>query len=359
MNFLKRLFGIKEEKDNSVFPKPYVEEKKTRSTSIDGIIKGEEHTTEKIVSGMDVENTSPKKVPDGYRDQKTIVPEKNIPMSDPNDWSDFEKDGKYGYEDDNGNVMIEAKFDEADIFENGIATVKIGELHGLINAKGDYILQPIYDFIYPETDGMILIQKGDLMGFALRDGTIKIPIQYMMAHEFSDGIAAVMNGDHYGYIDKEQNTVLPFKFEDAGPFNEGLAYASIDKNPNGADDDIFEEGYGFIDRQGNFVIEPNYERAGTFRQGLAPVRLNEKWGYINKQGEKAGEFLYESVNEFYQGRASVRLVKDGKWGFVDRNGKLVIDYQFDYGSDFMDIGTAYVFIKGKCFTLSPDGSMKK
>src|SRR5688572_3761124 len=48
-----------------------------------------------------------------------------------------------------------------------------------------------------------------------------------------------------------------------------------------------------------------------------------RWGYINTAGELVIEARYDDAGPFSEGLASVN--KRGKWGFIDQNGNEIIE----------------------------------
>ena len=52
-------------------------------------------------------------------------------------------------------------------------------------------------------------------------------------------------------------------------------------------------------------IAPKYEDAGTFNNGLAPVKQNGKWGYIDTEGKTVIPFQYDIAGLFSEGFALV------------------------------------------------------
>ena len=60
------------------------------------------------------------------------------------------KDGKAGYIDTSGNIAIQFKFDGAASFSEGLASVKLNGQWGYINADGETVIEPSFDFMVAE-----------------------------------------------------------------------------------------------------------------------------------------------------------------------------------------------------------------
>jgi len=161
-----------------------------------------------------------------------------------------------------------------------------------------------------------------------------------------------------GYIDAHGKIVIPptldigwFAEED---FVEGLSPARKGEN------------WGFIDVKGNWAVNPQYWRVEPFSEGLAavtlPVDTNFATAYIDKSGQTVIS-LPDRVTEsgpFSEGLAAVRSVgytSEGKVGYIDRSGKLVIPYQFASGGAFHE-GLAAVVLDGKCYVEDYDGGAR-
>ena len=79
-------------------------------------------------------------------------------------------------------------------------------------------------------------------------------------------------------------------------------------------------------------ITPRFEDAGRFSEGLAPVKQNGKWGYINEEGDVVIDFQYDRAYTFNEGYAVVGTItgpgkeewdRDATYiqmGFVDKSG---------------------------------------
>lgn len=105
----------------------------------------------------------------------------------------FAQNGKSGYIDGAGNIVIKPQFDSTDYFHEGLAAAKINGKWGYINETGEWIITP----------------------------------QFESAGEFSEGLARVWTNDKSGYIDKKGNYLINPQFSIAGSFSEGLAGVCI------------------------------------------------------------------------------------------------------------------------------------
>jgi hypothetical protein len=86
---------------------------------------------------------------------------------------------------------------------------------------------------------------------------------------------------------------------------------------------------GFINFDGNLIIPLKYDfdKFTKFSNGLAPVKNNSKYGFINKNGGVEIDFIYDDASFFVDGIAPVCI--NNKWGFIDVSGKIVYELKFD------------------------------
>ena len=143
--------------------------------------------------------------------------EVNIPADE---LTAVKKDGKWGFVDTKGNVVIESKFDYAYDFEDGCALVKLDGKFGYIDTKGNFVIEPKFDDAY----------------------------------NFSDGLAQVELDGKWGFIDTKGNFVIEPKFDYAVPFKYNLNSTKV--NYNGK--------WGAIDRSGDWVVEPTHTKYTDF-----------------------------------------------------------------------------------------------
>lgn len=77
------------------------------------------------------------------------------------------------------------------------------------------------------------------------------------------------------------------------------------------------------------VIKPQFTEAYSFQDGLAGVKKNGKWGYINQKGELVISYKYPDIFSFENGVAVVEN-NDFFYGAINKSGKTVIPFKYVY-----------------------------
>ena len=106
------------------------------------------------------------------------------------------------------------------------------------------------------------------------------------------------------------------------------------------------------EKKGYYLINPKEKKIGklTFdgakaftKDGYAAVCRDGKWGYIDTEGELVIDYTYEDAESFQNGLAAV--FTDGKWGYIDTEGNLIITPRFCKATHFSKAGTASVQVE--------------
>lgn len=78
---------------------------------------------------------------------------------------------------------------------------------------------------------------------------------------------------------------------------------------------------------------------------LLPVKVSGKWGYVNGNGQLVINPQFDNADEFEEGRARICLGKscdmytfdsDSLWGFIDTSGKVIVTPQCQSESRFSE-----------------------
>jgi hypothetical protein len=207
-------------------------------------------------------------------------------------------------------------------FSEGLACVTVSQEVGVIDMKGRVIaplLHGRHDGGY--SGGRALVVIDGKAGFLGRDGTLAIPATFAGARPFSEGLAAAYENGMWGYIDRSGEWTIRPRYREAYQFSCGLAHVVLFETRDST----------FIDTTGEPVFDRHFntdDLAGlrVFREGLLSVRQNGKWGFVGKTGDCVVHPRYDSIRGFSEGLAAVR--SGDKWGYINLQGDVAIEPQF-------------------------------
>jgi len=166
-------------------------------------------------------------------------------------------------------------------------------------------------------------------------------------------------GDLWGYRTASGKIVIEPRYVIAERFSaQGIAAVSGDR------------GWWYIDRTGKPVIQPFLFDNGPdpFRENLARFPRDGKFGFFDRRGVVVIRPAFDFAAPFSGGRAAVcegcRKVdrgehwnmEGGRWGFIDRTGAIVIPLRYEDAHDFAR-GKAQVKLDGAWVTIGPAGAM--
>jgi hypothetical protein len=289
-----------------------------------------------------------------------------LPAQDDRELFPVSVNGKVGYINVHGRVVIKPQFDTNDVnghfdeeqyFKDGLAVVSEAERGGFIDQTGRFVIEGPY---YPRghfSGGLARVSDHKNygpydVGFMDRTGKFVIPPRFSRAEDFSEGLALVQINDKWGYIDSTGRMVIPARFNDAESFHDGFAAVNISGIKR-----------GYINKAGKFLPMPDeVEAFRSLAEGLIAVKVDGKWGFMNTLGQIviAPQFdpdIGEYGDDVYYGSfaGGLALVKSkGKWGYIDKSGKFVISPRFDKAKPFE--GTlARVSVKEKWGLINRSG----
>ena len=187
---------------------------------------------------------------------------------------------------------------------------------------------------------LIPVKSGKEYQYIDQEGKIIINPQFKNAGVFRDGLALVRtSGDDskLGFINEDGKYVINAQYLEATEFSDGLAWVVAENAAPAA-----------IDKKGEvkFTLQ-DAEEVSRFKNELAAFKVvnedgEQKYGFVNKEGKIVINPQFSYASNFSNGMCAVRN-DDFKWGFIDKEGKITINYQFDYTDDFKN---------GKCIVTS-------
>jgi len=192
-------------------------------------------------------------------------------------------EGKLGFVNKNGEVVIPQLYESAWFFTEGLASVKYNGKYGCIDKSNKIVIPFNYGYIGPFKEGLAIFELKSNPGFkGLIDkaGKIVVSAKYNYIHQ-KDGLSEVVINDKIGFVNKLGEEIIKVG-----------SYSGLDVEGSFDKEVICSEGliclmnefnkYGYLDYNGKIVIPFVFDLARNFSDGLAAVKFNGKWGFIKK-----------------------------------------------------------------------------
>ena len=277
----------------------------------------------------------------------------------------------------NGQTVIENEYEqlEYDSTSNMIMVQKNAK-QGVMDLTGDSILIPQYEDI---TFRGILIT-------GIKDGTLQVfdSSGVKQSDDSFISMQAVADGEYYITIDRNNKYGVCSKNRQVIISNE---YSYVDYAFNNYFIVSKNGKLGVVDTNGNISIDVKYDIAQKINGTNLIQTINSETGvteiYNNKlelilSGQNAKIYIEKDYIEIIAGNDIVYLdfygnvkkeadifssnsifasKKDGKWGYVDKNGNVVIDYKYDIAMNINEYGYGAIKKDGKWGVVSGDGKI--
>lgn len=311
-----------------------------------------------------------------------------------------QKDGKYGLIDLSGNEILTTVYDQIDTIKgvDNSLIIKKDDKFGLSNASGNVIIEPIYTEISAlttdYTNGYIVKDNEGNYGVIGNDKTQILDCKYNnIKHVCGSGLYVVKVGDKWKVVKNNEDEGTEIKYSDVKSINnenfvvaKDNSYGIVDKSQNekvALDYQYLEyvfsdyyiakkdDKYGVINSSAEVLVNFDYDKikynkdadclVGTknddnnkylidrnleLKQTCTSFSVNN--GYIRaKIGDEYKFFnlKFEEKNnrEVYPNNTLFVARNDGKFGLVNKDGKLVVSYQYEDITEQNEYG--YVAVK--------------
>lgn len=302
----------------------------------------------------------------------------------------IKKEGLYGLVNDKGSIIIDTQYKEiknlGETYKEGYITITPEEKYGiisttkkqilenkyekieqvyladyylvteegkqkLINSSGETIIEKGFDEIKSSTTNGIIYVKDKKYGEMNTSGEIIIEAKYQDLKQIKENIYIAKQNDKYGIIDSEQNELLPFEYtgiiynEKANLFiaeDAGYNTSIIDENyavkltgilsEINTDKSYIRMRIGSDYKYYNLKCEEKSNTEILTENTLFLDKKDGKYGYVDKKGNIVIDYIYDDATEQNEhGFAAIK--KDGLWGSIDKEGKIVIEPKYDLESN--------------------------
>ena len=248
-------------------------------------------------------------------------------------------EGKYGIASTTGKQVLENKYDKIEntYNEKYYAVEENGESK-IIDETGNTVITNTVGTIKQLASSGIVFTQNEKYGLSGYDGNIKIEAIYDNLKELNTDVFLAAKDGKVGIIDKDNNEKIAF------------SYQSIDFNKKAGIYIADDENYNSTILDNNFEVkligilsEINTD------EGYMKIQKDDEYKYYNFK------FQEKDIKEILTSNKLFKSKKDGKYGFVDNKGNVVIDYIYDDATEFNKYGFAAVKKDGKWGSVNNNG----
>ena len=254
------------------------------------------------------------------------------------------EDAKYGVVDYSGNVVLEAVYDEIEkIYKNDYYVVKKSGKEILVQKGGTEVLNTGYDEIkqvLKNAEHGIIYVKNNKYGVMKTTGEVTIEAEYDDLKEAKTGIFIAKQNDKYGVIDLEKNAKVEFKYSSINYDEKADIYIAEDESFN---NEILDNA--FTVKQSGILVDIDNEK------GYIELRQEDEYKYYNFKFEQ------KDIKEIFTSNTLYLNKQNGKYGFVDKTGKVIVDYIYDDATEQNIYGYAAVKKDGKWGSIDNKGNV--
>ena len=279
--------------------------------------------------GQTIVNTEYKDIKtlkEGYKNEYIIVNDNN----------------QYGIISTTGTVIIEPKYEDVKYLNNSeMFAIKDAGVWKLINKDNQILIDGGYDNIIEAKGENVVVEKGGKYGVVTTKNEEKIPVEYeQIKYTFSIYYIA-KTGGKYGIINLNNEQVKDFNYINIDYVEKG---DFIQADVSDTETVIFDNNLS--EKISGIVSEINQEK------GYIKVYTNNEYKYYNfKFEEKKSSDILTSNNLFLS-------KKDGKYGYVNKEGKVIVDYIYEDGTEQNSCGFAAVKKDGVWGSINKVGAVE-
>ena len=227
------------------------------------------------------------------------------------------RDGRFGFLDTGGNMVLDLRFSAALGFSCGLAGVKLqGNEWRCVDREGRVVSTRGYHEFYPHSDGYAAVRRDRTWGYIDERGEEPFGMDFQRTYDFICGLGVVVRDGRWNFLTRDGRMVSRKGWDGAFAPSEGLA----SYRQNG--------GFGFVDRDGETVTGPIFDSVLSFSEGMCAVEKGGRWGFIDTRGEMVIDPVFARSMNFSQGLAPAKLDADGPWGYIDVTGAFAIEPVF-------------------------------
>lgn len=139
--------------------------------------------------------------------------------------------------------------------------------------------------------------------------------KYQEIFNFEEG-TAIVKSSKFGLIDEFGKEILPCEYDSITSVMKDVRFAKRNKK------------YCVVNKDGEAITECIYaDYAHQEFYNFIPVKLNGKWGFLNYEGKEAIQFKFDELSDIQDSDFVAKY--NGQFGVSDYSGKELVPFEYD------------------------------
>ena len=288
------------------------------------------------------------------------------------------KDGKRGWSlvDNTGKLITDQVYDAFEWLGDAYYQAKRDNFWGVINDRGQEIIYCKYDSILQYTEGKLLVEFLGEDGILNLDGDWEIlpqqreieivdPVRYLVRSPYGSFVAYYPEtidfraefflyklGDRYlektldeqyGLRDEKGVRIIKPVFTEISELQEDSIYFAKSGS-----------GYSFITKSGQIMVsnDDRFEEINGMSEEFIGVKIDGRWGFVDINGKLRIANQYDNIGPYNEGLAPIKIL--GRWGYIDKREDIMVQPAYDTVYSFQN-GLCEVVKKGKYGLINASG----
>ena len=236
------------------------------------------------------------------------------------------KENKQGISTIDGKILIQPEYDYINIGGDYINATK-GEDKKVFDVQGNELNTEFNSHIKVSNNYSVVIEKDGNYNIADSSNNTLLKDKYVYIEYYKNDLFIATKETKSGIINVNGNIVVPIKYNTIQKV-EGtdlLMATTLDDQKI----DLINASGTIIDgvKGGSLIKEDDYIKIMSEKDvKYFDYNKNGKWGFVDSNGNIVINYQYDMVTEENGNSAGIK--KDGKWGIIDTNGNIVLEPQY-------------------------------
>ncbi|MEQ8239357.1 MAG: WG repeat-containing protein [Cyclobacteriaceae bacterium] len=253
------------------------------------------------------------------------------------------KNGYWGWIDFAGEKLINKKYDAvaAGADENQFIAQYVHSW-GVANFNDSFVVLPKYDAI-SVANNFYLAKKGEATSLISKKGKVIWQTSDNLIYDPDESILKIYTKNGHIGVVTDDGIIIPAKYDEVKRLNQFLLLKS--------------DGYFTIYNNGNYILDEKDQIQNVlgFSEGYFHILKDGKHGFIDENGKLRIANRYEDAGDFQDNLAAIKI--GTKWGFIDASENLVIQPHFEEVSSFQS-GLAIAEEQGRFGLIDREGEIR-